>query len=117
LEWTGAFIHSPPPGSEEAADQGIASSLQVGQLYMAQLMALHVLILCMYKFSSTLFIRMGSDGSGTIKAKMMWVGSFCGDAMFLFVLRLFSPPALSASLDLRWHLMCVGYEALVLGTL
>lgn len=117
LEWTGAFIHSPPPGSEEAADQGVAASLQVGQLYMAQLMALHMLILCMYKFSSTFFIRIGSDGSGTIKAKMMWAGSFCGDAMFLFVIRVFSPPALSASLDLRWHLMCVGYEALVLGTL
>jgi hypothetical protein len=116
LEWTGAFIHSPPPGSQEAAEQGIAASLQVGRLYMSQFMALHMLILCMYKFSSTFFIRMGSDGSGTIKAKMMWIGAFCGDAMFLFVLRVFNPPALSASLDLRWHLMCIGYEALILGT-
>ena len=115
LEWTGAFFHSPPEGSEEAADQGVAASLYVGHQYIAQWMAMHILIMCMYKFVSCFFIRLGSDGSGTIKAKMMWTGAFFGDAMFLFVLRVFSAPALSASLDLRWHLMCVGYETLILG--
>ena len=117
LEWTGAFLHSPPEGSEEAVDQGLVASLYAGQKFIAQFMALHMLINCMYKFSSTLFIRLGSDGGGKIKSKMMWTAAFCGDAIFLFVLRVFNAAALSASLDLRWHVMCIGYEALIIGRL
>ena len=115
LEWTNALLHSPPDGSPEAAEQGLESPLYIGDKFMSQFMALHVLILCLYKFVTALYIRYGSDGSGEIKCKMIWKIQAVADGMILFVLRVFQPAALSASLDLRWHLMCLGYETFILG--
>jgi len=116
LEWTGAFLHSPPEGSKEADEGSMTSPLYIGDKFVSQIMALHLLILCLYKFVSALFIRYGNDGSGMVKCKMIWrVQALC-DVMITFLFRLFAPAALSASLDLRWHLMAFGYETFILGT-
>ena len=115
LEWTGAFMHSPPPGSEEMDDQGMESVLFVGDKFASQFMALNMLILCAYKFLTAFGIKYGSDESGTVKCKMIWKVQCFGDLFVLFLMRIFSAAAVSASLDLRWHLMLVGYEAFILG--
>jgi hypothetical protein len=115
LEWTGAFLHSPPEGSHEADDQAMASPLYIGDKFVSQIMALHILILCMYKFVTAFFIPYGHDGSGQIKCKMIWKVQAFGDALVVLLVRLFAPAALSASLDLRWHLMAFGYEMFILG--
>jgi hypothetical protein len=116
LEWTGSFLHSPPQGSAEAQDQGMSASLYVADLYQSQYMALNILILCLFKFVSVLFIRYGRDGSGVIKCKMIWKCQLFGNVLNLLLFRLFAQAALSASLDLRWHLMAFAYETVILGT-
>lgn len=115
LEWTGAFLHSPPEGSVESEEQGMEAALFVGDKFVSQCMALHMLILCAYKFVTAFGIKYGSDGSGSVKCKMIWKAQCIGNMSVLFLLRLFSAAALSASLDLRWHLMMVGYEGFILG--
>jgi hypothetical protein len=117
LEWTNAFLHSPPEGSEEEVDQGLSAPLYVGDKFVSQLMAVNILVLCLYKFVSAFMIRFGSDGSGAIKCRMIWQVQFLGDAFITFIFRLFTPAAGSASLDFRWHLMCLAYETFILGTL
>jgi hypothetical protein len=116
LEWTGAFLHSPPEGSIEADENGITSAFFVADKYISQFLALNVLLACMYKFATAFGIHYGSDGGGLVKARMIWKVQFLGDALILLLFRLFAPAALSASLDLRWHLMCIGYESFILGT-
>jgi hypothetical protein len=116
LEWTGAFLHSPPLDSQEAQDQGMTASLFIGEMYLSQFMALNILILCLYKFVTALFIRYGRDASGVIQAKMIWKCQVFGNVLNLLLFRLFAPAALSASLDLRWHLMAFAYETVILGT-
>ena len=115
LEWTGAFLHSPPEGTPEADQYGISSSFHVGEKFLSQFLALHILLLCTYKFATAIGIRLGSDGSGMVKCRMIWKAQALGNALLLFLLRLFAPAANTASLDLRWHLMCVGYECFILG--
>jgi hypothetical protein len=115
LEWTGAFLHSPPEDSIEAYDQAMEAPLHVGDKFLSQMLALHILILCMYKFVTAFFIRYGHDGSGDIKCRMIWKVQAFGDALVVLLFRLFAPAALSASLDLRWHLMAFGYEMFILG--
>lgn len=114
LEWTNAFLHSPPPGSPEDYDQGLQAPLYIGDKFMSQFAALHLLILCFYKITTAVFIRYGSDGGGLVKCKMIWQTQACADGMILFVFRIFQPAAASASLDLRWHLMLLGYETFIL---
>ena len=116
LEWTGALIHSPPEGSPEAEEQGLESSLYVGEKFVHQLMAVNLLILCLYKFVSSFWIKYGTDGSGEIKSKMIWKSQFVSNALLVFIIRLFASAAKSASLDLRWHLMALAYETFILGT-
>ena len=115
LEWTGALLHSPPDGSVEAAEHGMEAALFVGDKYVSQLMAMNMLILCAYKFLTAFGIKFGSDGSGQVKCKMIWKAQCLGNLFVLLLLRLFSAAAMSASLDLRWHLMLVAYEAFILG--
>ena len=115
LEWTNALIHSPPPGSPEDVDHGMESPLFIGDKFMSQYAALHILILCLYKAVSAVFIRYGSDGSGVIQCRMIWKTQAVAEAMLLLVLRVFQPAAAYASLDLRWHLMVLGYETFILG--
>jgi len=115
LEWTGSFLHSPPDGSVESDEQGMEVALFVGDKFVSQFMALHMLILCAYKFLTAFGIKYGSDGGGQAKCKMIWKAQCIGNMSILFLLRLFSGAALSASLDLRWHLMMVGYEGFILG--
>ena len=115
LEWTNAFFHSAPDGTPEASEYGITSALYVGDKFVSQFMALNVLILAIYKFLTAVGISYGSDGSGMPKARMIWKAQFIGDGLMLLLFRLFSQAALSASLDLRWHLMCVAYETFILG--
>lgn len=115
LEWTNAFLHSPPPDSPESKEHGLESPLYIGDLYVSQYMALCLLIACLYKFATALFIRYGQNRSGEIKCQVIWKVMAIGDGLMVFILRLFAPAAKSASLDLRWHLMCVAYEAFILG--
>lgn len=115
LEWTGAFFHSPPEDSPEAYDQGLQAPLYIGDRFMSQYAALHLLILCLYKFVSAFHVRYGSDGSGEIKCRMIWKSQAVAAALVLFVVRVFQPAAKSASLDMRWHLMCIAYEGFILG--
>ena len=115
LEWTGAFLHSPPEGSPEADEQGMSSAFFVADKFLSQLFALNLLLQCMYKFVTAFGIRLKSDGSGLVQCRMVWKAQALSSALLLFLLRLFAPAALSASLDLRWHLMSVGYECFILG--
>jgi hypothetical protein len=115
LEWTNAFLHSPPEGTVEAEENGMMAELYVGDKFLSQFMALNILLLCLFKFVSGFAIRYGSDGSGYVKARMIWTAQFFASALILFLFRLFTSAALSASLDLRWHLMVLAYETGVLG--
>lgn len=110
LEWTGAFIHSPPPNTVEAELYGMESPLHVGDRFIARLMALYILIICFQKFFAALLIRVGKDNNGDTKCTMFWQSQAISDALLLFVFRIFAPAAKSISLDLRWHMMCLGYE-------
>jgi len=115
LEWTNALVHSPPPGSPEDADAGLEAPLHVGDKFASQYAAISVLLTCLYKYASALTVRYGSDGGGLLQAKMIWKVQAVGDAALLFVVRTFAHAARSASLDLRWHLMCIAYETFILG--
>jgi hypothetical protein len=115
LEWTGAFLHSPPDASVEAAEHGMDAPFYIGDKFASQLCALTILCLSAYKFVSCCLIQYGSDGSGLIKTRMFWKSSSLGGALLVFIFRLFASPANSASLDLRWHLMSIAYEAFILG--
>lgn len=115
LEWTGAFLHSPPYDSAEAAEHGLDAPFYIGDKFVSQLCGVSILALCLYKFVSACMIQFGSDGSGRIKSKMFWKTSALSGAMLLFCFRLFHAPALSASLDIRWHLMMITYEIVILG--
>lgn len=114
LEWTNAFFHSPPPGTVEAEENGLEAPLYIGDKFISQLLALNLLVSCFHKFASGFLIRMGKDGSGEVKGKIFWTSQALGDGLLLFILRLFAPAAKSASLDLRWHLMTLGYETFIL---
>mmetsp|Transcript_43453 Transcript_43453/g.132194 ORF Transcript_43453/g.132194 Transcript_43453/m.132194 type:complete len:410 (-) Transcript_43453:634-1863(-) len=114
LEWTNAFFHSPPPGTAEAEENGLEAPLYVGDKFISQLLAMHLLISCFHKFTSVFLIRTGKDGSGEIKSKNFWKSQALGDGLLLFILRLFTSAAKSASLDIRWHLMMLGYETFIL---
>jgi hypothetical protein len=115
LEWTNAFLHSPPANSPEAIDQGMEAPLYIGDKFVSQLAALYVLILCAYKYASAILVRFGADGSGTMKARMIWKTSFVGDALLLFCFRLFTHAARTASVDTRFHLVLLAYEAFIFG--
>mmetsp|Transcript_33849 Transcript_33849/g.62678 ORF Transcript_33849/g.62678 Transcript_33849/m.62678 type:complete len:204 (-) Transcript_33849:265-876(-) len=114
LEWTNAFFHSPPSGTVEAEENGLEAPLYIGDKFISQLLALHLLVSCIHKFASSFLIRTGKDGSGEVKGKIYWRSQALGDGMLLFIFRLFAPAAKSASLDLRWHLMTIGYETFIL---
>lgn len=116
LEWTNALLHSPPKNTPESIDHGMESPLYIGDKFIAQLGALYLLILCMYKYISTLAIRYGNDGSGSIKARMIWKVSCIGDAALLLCYRLFAHAAKSASYDTHYHLVVISYEAIIFGT-
>lgn len=115
LEWVGALIHSPPEGSPEAEEYGMAASLHLGDKFASQLMATNLLLLCICKFVSAYFIRYGSDGGGLVKAQMLWKGQAIGGAVILILVRLFTSAATSASIDIRWHVMAIAYETFILG--
>ena len=115
LEWTGTFLHSPPEGSPEADSHGMERHFFVGEKYLSQFLALNMLIGVLYKFVAAFVIRYRNDGGGIIQAKMIWKSQALGNALILYLFRLFSPAASTASLDFRWHLMMLAYETLILG--
>jgi hypothetical protein len=115
LEWTGAFLHSPPEGSPEEQAHGVEKGFFIGDKYLSQFLALNLLIGCLFKFVGSFVIRYRNDGAGLIQAKMIWKSQAVGNALVLYLFRLFSPAALTASLDFRWHLMMLAYETLMLG--
>jgi hypothetical protein len=115
LEWTGALIHSPPEDSPEAAEYGMESALFSGDKYMQQLMALNMMILCIFKFVAAFGIRYRNDGGGLVQARMIWKAQTIGNMLIVYLFRLFADSANSASLDLRWHLMAMFYETAILG--
>lgn len=114
LEWTGAFIHSPPHGSVEAEEYGMEALLHVGDKFVARLTALYVLVVCFQKYVAAFLIRVGSDNSGETKCSIFWQSQAISDGLLIFVFRVFAPAAKSASLDFRWHVMCLGYECFML---
>lgn len=114
LEWTGALLHSPPDGSPEAEAHGMERDFFVGEKFLSQYLALNMLILCLYKFVGAFVIRTRNDGGGLIQAKMVWKAQAVGNAIILYLFRLFSPAAGTASIDFRWHLMMIAYETLIL---
>jgi hypothetical protein len=117
LEWTNALQHSPPPGSPEYEQDGgaIQAALYVGDKFIAQYMAIHLFVISITKLMSATTIRVGSDGrSGMIQAKILWQGATIANVLLMVVLRVFQPAAASASWDLRYALIVVGYETFVL---
>ena len=114
LEWTGALLHSPPDGSPEAEAHGMERDFFVGEKFLSQYLALNMLILCLYKFVGAFVIRTRNDGGGLVQAKMIWKAQAVGNAIILYLFRLFSPAAGTASIDFRWHLMMIAYETLIL---
>jgi len=123
LEWTGAFLHSPPPDTIEADQHGLEALLFAGDKFAAQLLGTYLLLGCACKFASAWAWskggrRMGgiehAEGSGVVASKMIWKAQALGDMLILGMLRMFTPAAKSASLDLRWHLMLVAYEMFIL---
>lgn len=126
LEWTGAFFHSPPPDTVESDEYGLESPLYAGDKFASQLMGLYLVLGCFLKFASVFGWSKGNrdmessspenvDRHGVVSSKMIWKAQSIGDMLLLFMLRLFAPAAKSASLDLRWHLMTVAYEMIILG--
>lgn len=132
LEWTGAFLHSPPPNTVEADEHGLEAPLFEGDKFVSQLLGLYLLLGCMLKMMSAVGWSKGNrsmrssgsggreimvenvDRSGVVSSKIIWKAMAFGDVLLLMMLRLFTPAAMTASLDLRWHLMFVAYEAFVL---
>ena len=47
LEWTNALYHSPPNDTPESIQYGLLSSLYIGDKFVSQLCALHILLLCL----------------------------------------------------------------------
>ncbi|KAL7580107.1 hypothetical protein ACA910_012868 [Epithemia clementina (nom. ined.)] len=115
LEWTNAFHHSPPEGSPEYSENVLQSALFVGDKFISQYAALHLLLLCLFKLISAVGIRYGADGRGEIQARMIWTAQTLSNGMLLFMFRLFASAAGTASLDLRWHLVAIAYETFILG--
>lgn len=123
LEWTGAFLHSPPPDTVEADENGLGAPLFAGDKFVSQLLGLYLSLGCMFKVCSAHGWSKGNrnmgklesvDRSGVISSRMIWKVQSLGNMLLLGMLRLFTPAAKSASLDLRWHLMLVAYEAFIL---
>jgi len=114
LEWTGALIHSPPMDSPEAAEHGLEQAFFVGDKFLSQFLALNMLILCIYRFVAAFGIRYRSDGGGLVQARLIWKPQAVGSILIVYLFRLFADSANSASLDLRWHLMSLAYEAFIL---
>jgi hypothetical protein len=115
LEWTNAFLHSPPPGSPEFGENILEAPLYVGEKYAGQVTALFLLIGCLYKFVTAVVIRTGAQNKGLHQCKVIWRVQCLGDALLLLLFRLFALAAKSASLDLRWHLMALGYQTFIIG--
>ena len=115
LEWTNAFFHSPPPFTQEGDEYGLEAPLYIGDRFISQLGALYLLLNCiLFKFPTAVILRVGKDRSGETKCRMFWKVQAIGNAMLTFTLRIFANASVSASLDLRWHLMCLGYETFML---
>jgi hypothetical protein len=123
LEWTGAFFHSPPPDTVEADENGLEAPLFEGDKFVSQLLGLYLSLCCMIKLMSALGWGKGDrrlggveyvDRSGVTSSRMIWKAQAFGNTLVLGMLRFFTPAALTASLDLRWHLMMVAYEAFIL---
>lgn len=113
LEWTGAFIHSPPPNSIEREQYGLEAPLHIGDKFISRLAALYILVICVQKFVAAFLIRVGKDNSGSTKCKLFWRSQAISDGLILFTIRVFAAAAKSASLDFRWHVMCLGYEMFI----
>lgn len=123
LEWTGVFLHSPPPDTVEADENGLGAPLFAGDKFVSQLLGLYLSLGCMFKIFSSWGWSKGNRGmgkmesvdrSGVVSSRMIWKAQAIGNVLLLGMLRLFTPAAKSASLDLRWHLMLVSYEAFIL---
>ena len=88
LEWTGVFLHSPPPDTVEADENGLGAPLFAGDKFVSQLLGLYLSLGCMFKIFSSWGWSKGNRGMGKME-----------------------------SVDrsgVRWHLMLVSYEAFIL---
>ena len=82
---------------------------------MSRLLALYLLITCFQKLVAGFFIRIGHDNSGETKCRIFWQAQAIADGLLMFAIRVFAPAALTASFDVRWHCMALGYELFILG--
>ena len=124
LEWTGAFLHSPPPNTVEADEHGLEAPLYAGDKFVSQLLGLYLTLCCILKFASVIGWTKGSrsmggtvenvDRWGVVASRLIWKTQAFGDMLILALFRMFTPAAQTASLDLRWHLMLVAYEMFIL---
>lgn len=88
---------------------GLDAPLFSGYKFISQLLAAHLLVLCLGKFISCTAVRLGNGRQrGAVQATN-------ANGFLLMVFRLFTPAATSASLDLRFALMALAYEAFILG--
>uniref|UniRef100_A0A7S1BLB5 Uncharacterized protein n=1 Tax=Corethron hystrix TaxID=216773 RepID=A0A7S1BLB5_9STRA len=114
LEWTGAFLHSPREGYPEYEEYSLEAPLFVGEKFLSRLYALHLILFCFMKFTTVFFVKVGRDGIGMDQCIFFWKIQSLFGFLVLFIVRLFVSAAKSASLDLRWHLMCLAYESFIL---
>jgi hypothetical protein len=117
LEWTNAYLHSPPNGSPEFQAQGLgAAGFYVGDQYVSRLAGLQLTLLCLYKLLSAWTIPLGPDGrSGAVTAGLVWKPAALANLLLLFQLRIFTSAAASASCHFRYHLMVLAYESFIVG--
>jgi hypothetical protein len=95
---------------------GLDAPLFSGYKFISQLLAAHLLVLCLGKFISCTAVRLGNGRQrGAVQANILWQGATIANGFLLMVFRLFTPAATSASLDLRFALMALAYEAFILG--
>lgn len=114
LEWTGAFIHSPPPNSIERDEHGLEAPLHIGDKFVSRLAALYLLVICFQKFIAAFVVRVGKDNSGNTKCRLFWRTQTISDGLILFTFRVFASAAKTASFDIKWHVMFLGYELFIL---
>eukprot|EP00584_Thalassiosira_punctigera_P007325 CAMPEP_0172539044 /NCGR_PEP_ID=MMETSP1067-20121228/10325_1 /TAXON_ID=265564 ORGANISM="Thalassiosira punctigera, Strain Tpunct2005C2" /NCGR_SAMPLE_ID=MMETSP1067 /ASSEMBLY_ACC=CAM_ASM_000444 /LENGTH=455 /DNA_ID=CAMNT_0013324667 /DNA_START=64 /DNA_END=1427 /DNA_ORIENTATION=- len=62
LEWTGAFLHSPPPDTVEADEHGLEAPLHAGDKLASQTLGIYLSLCCALKLASAFGWSKGSRG-------------------------------------------------------
>jgi hypothetical protein len=90
--------------------QSVASDL-----FLSQLHAVHVLILCLYRFvTAVMWIRHGKDRYVKATIQMIWACLVVGDIMINYVLRIMTPAAAHGWIHLQGHRVWLALEGALL---